>query len=531
MKKRYLLWSVFFVIASVLIFSFLNNGCSNTKSTNISQVKNEKKLKYPEWPGLDEKIEKYNKLVEGSPPELNATSLFKMGVEKEDIKWHFVIYLDLDLSENEIQNVIEEINKKGGKIYKNIQNRSLYITILSMERFKDYYNYLNSLKKTDKRIRYFYMNDLIEYSCYHYSPIDNTTHIIFNEILSDEEKKVFAKKYNLKFKEGNYFKFNPGRDFIKAYVKMFEDPLVKRVALNDLYAIKSLQIQEPVDTDFKNKLQWSLKSKNDKEQKDEIKDNGDLKYPEWPGLDEKIEEYEEVIKGGKKVYSKDYTNLARLKIEPEDIKWHLCIYVIGIRGSDKYLFKKEYYFPIEIDNLIKRIAKENNCEIHKISKIYGSRKYYITIKNYKKEELRRYYDLFKIHKEMIEIKTDYPKRIRTIKLPLIGRVRVYVNSLIEFSIGHHRPIDITEIPIRFYDNVTEEKIKQFMKKYNIKRYKKKTLGKNRYAVYYKGKDEDFVKFYVSIQEDPIVNYVSLYGWAKVKSCSDQYYYKQWYLAQ
>ncbi|MCK4665381.1 hypothetical protein KAU33_01445, partial [Candidatus Dependentiae bacterium] len=234
MKKRYLLWSAFIVIASVLIFSFLSNGCSNSKHL----FKKKKELKYPDWPGLDEKIEKYNKLVEGSPPELNATSLFKMGVEEEDIRWHFVITLRYKMSQNEIKNIIEKINKKDGKIYKNVQNRSLYITILSMDRFKEYYNYLNSLKKTDKRIRSIYMNDLIEYSCYHYSPIDNTIHIIFNKILSDEEKKVFAKKYNLKFKERNYFKFIPGRDFIKAYIKIFEDPLVKRVALNDLYAIK-----------------------------------------------------------------------------------------------------------------------------------------------------------------------------------------------------------------------------------------------------------------------------------------------------
>ena len=41
MKKRYFLWKVFLVIASVLIVSFLGNGCTNKKIKEISQVKEE----------------------------------------------------------------------------------------------------------------------------------------------------------------------------------------------------------------------------------------------------------------------------------------------------------------------------------------------------------------------------------------------------------------------------------------------------------------------------------------------------------
>ena len=41
MKKRYFLWRVFLAIVTVLIISFLGNGCTNKKNKEISQVKEE----------------------------------------------------------------------------------------------------------------------------------------------------------------------------------------------------------------------------------------------------------------------------------------------------------------------------------------------------------------------------------------------------------------------------------------------------------------------------------------------------------
>ena len=243
MKKRVLLWGVLLVITSVLVFSFIINGCSNKKTTEITQVKKEKELRYPEWPGLDEKIEYYNNIIDSSPAEENVTSIYRMGVKDEDIKWHFVILFKNKLSKNKLNEVMKRICDKNAEIYKNVNDRTLYIKILNMENFKEYYDYFLNWRKNDSTIHAVYINRLIEYSWEHYAPIDNLIYIRFNKILSEEEKINFASKYNIQYKYDDYFEYVQNKDFIKVYVKIFDEPIVEIIAFNDLYSVRIQLVQ------------------------------------------------------------------------------------------------------------------------------------------------------------------------------------------------------------------------------------------------------------------------------------------------
>ncbi|MCK4665687.1 hypothetical protein KAU33_03005 [Candidatus Dependentiae bacterium] len=168
MKNRYFLWSVFLLIAGVLIFSFLSTGCTNNKQ----HVKEQKKeLKYPEWSGLDETIEKWESFINKKNDNsiIKITNFYRLGIEPNDIKWHlkfrFILFNEDEGFKNsyfkEINEIIGSNDCEIYKIYKDnisikrkISNDAWKFKILKDKDFIKLYIKIFD----DKRVGYVYCN-------------------------------------------------------------------------------------------------------------------------------------------------------------------------------------------------------------------------------------------------------------------------------------------------------------------------------------------------------------------------------------
>ncbi|MCK4667717.1 S8 family serine peptidase, partial [Candidatus Dependentiae bacterium] len=246
MKKRYLLWSVFIVTASVLVFSFLSNGCSksepvnekeentiveisenkgNNQNNEIENIETDKPeiievsketnndesteefndkdkekenkdnhyLKYPDWPGLDEKIKHWEEFInkKNEKYKVKLTSFYRLGVKPEYIKWHIEFYR---ISEQKIKMLLEkypfEICKKNKTF--------LRIKIKDEKKLSYYYNKLEE-EKYLKGVSWG-LNPLLEFSEQYYRPFTGKTiFLIFFDFVTQVEIDEFEKKYNLKY--------------------------------------------------------------------------------------------------------------------------------------------------------------------------------------------------------------------------------------------------------------------------------------------------------------------------------------------
>ncbi|MCK4665425.1 hypothetical protein KAU33_01665 [Candidatus Dependentiae bacterium] len=107
-----------------------------------------------------------------------------------------------------------------------------------------------------------------------------------------------------------------------------------------------------------------------------FKQKKELKYPEWPGLDEYIEHCERYIDDHNKQFPDDQiTNFHRIGVKPEYIKWHLELYFFNVSHFDDLYISK-----------IMKIINTGDCEIYKK---YGSLVVYIKLNN--AEDLRNHF--------------------------------------------------------------------------------------------------------------------------------------------
>ncbi|MCK4667670.1 hypothetical protein KAU33_13020 [Candidatus Dependentiae bacterium] len=248
MKKKYYLCRLFLVIVSVLVFSFLMNGCTSSKHLF------RKKLKYPDWPGLDNQIEKYDKMIDilnDLDGYESHTSIYRMNdVDPNDIKWEFEIAFKKNISE---KLILELLKWKGCEIYKSVKGGGTYsyssyyyIKIPNNENIRDYYEFYTSLMDRGKIqnnpffskpcISYIYLNPLLPYSQEHYRPIySDRIKIYFSRNMKDDEIELFSNKYNISFKEkcyGSYiFSIPKKNNIIKLFAKLLDDKNVTDVFL------------------------------------------------------------------------------------------------------------------------------------------------------------------------------------------------------------------------------------------------------------------------------------------------------------
>ena len=247
MKKRYLLWSVFLVISSVLIFSFLSNGCTN----NNQHVKEEKELKYPEWPGLDNRIEDLNNIflqVKKEFPECKITQLSQLEIKETDIKWHLLIKFKYGVKESQKEDFIKKLRDLAGKelpidfkfsIYKNIENY-LYIKLNDVKYVSKIYYYLTNTNIKGIPLKDRKINPLLEFSTEHYSPLHlDEIFIQFLSTMTKEEIHNYTQIHSLKiikkldFNDKNrnvwLFSLPENIDIILYYNKLFESEKVRSV--------------------------------------------------------------------------------------------------------------------------------------------------------------------------------------------------------------------------------------------------------------------------------------------------------------
>ncbi len=237
MKKRYFLLRVFFVIMSALILSFLSNGCSNNKQ----QVKEQKELKYPDWPGLDYKINRNEDIINKHNEKYKEklTSFYRQNISPEDIKWH--IYIS-NITKQQLEYLLI---KYSWKIYKASEKYQIYRMIVpDIEKLSYYCKELKE-NKDFKNIHYS-LNQLLEFSEEHYHPITGKAMIVvFNENSKIDAIKKIEEKYNLTRKStfndlkimDNYqyiYILSNNVNIVKQYVSLLDETIVELIWFESL---------------------------------------------------------------------------------------------------------------------------------------------------------------------------------------------------------------------------------------------------------------------------------------------------------
>ncbi|MCK4665541.1 hypothetical protein KAU33_02255 [Candidatus Dependentiae bacterium] len=253
----------------------------------------------------------------------------------------------------------------------------------------------------------------------------------------------------------------------------------------------------------------------------------ELKYPDWPGLDEQINEYEEIISQDTEI---NYTNFTRMEIKPEYINWHIS-FVFGV--SRFWLFNGEINnsqvnSSEKEEQELKNIFKQMNCEIFKLRKdTYNrieTRKYYVKLNN--QEDLKNVYFYFKKLEDKWFLPGNKPEKVKKWKEKMKSELnnvksknyiiieKVKINPLIEYSPGHYRPISDATISITFKKELSQEKMSCILKVYSIKKYRK--MFSHTYRVYIPSK-EKYLYYYTLFEKDNNIIQVSSGGWGKAEN--------------
>lgn len=244
MKKKYYLYRLFFVIASVLISSFMMNGCTSSKHL----FKQKEELKYPEWPGLDEKIEQMNTIyisAKRQHPEQKDIQLSQLNIKEDDIKWHLLIKFKDGVKaekKNELIKILK--NESGAKlpkdfkfvVYKDIENY-LYIKLENIDDLRKLFVFLDNIHSDIIPMHSIEINPLLKVSIYHYYPLSiGAIFIEFKKTTIKEEFEKFAKTHSLiiaeKFnnnKNEYFFKLPENVDIVSIYNKLIESKIVRYV--------------------------------------------------------------------------------------------------------------------------------------------------------------------------------------------------------------------------------------------------------------------------------------------------------------
>ena len=158
----------------IFMIIIILSGCTT------NQIKKEKELKYPEWPGLDEKIEVYEYLLEFDKEQQNELINFnQMKIDSEDIKWHIRIMS----YKGQIDKIIENYPVE---VYRNKCNETYLLLVKDMDKLNSVY--LDLAKRIKPFGASIGLNPLLEFSKEHYSPFSKGfLTIMYCDDLSKEE--------------------------------------------------------------------------------------------------------------------------------------------------------------------------------------------------------------------------------------------------------------------------------------------------------------------------------------------------------
>ena len=177
-------------------------------------------------------------------------------------------------------------------------------------------------------------------------------------------------------------------------------------------------------------------------------------------------------------YGKNYFNLSKFNIDKEQIKWTL-----EVKFKEKIKFEEA-----------KEIIELNNCKIYKYSEYYNKYKI-MTPGEINFKNVAEYYDKFKKNEE-VEILDNVKE--------------VYISRFLPYSLSHNYPIVSNELEIVFKKNISMERKKNVITKYNLEitYYSNKNDLESSILIYSRfKKKENYIEIYLNLLDENIIDEV------------------------